>query len=229
MDFAVGPDYSNSGGEDVIFESTKLPVKPPTRKITLDTIPQDESKFIHKSKLEELHSLEPHCITPKEKNRLWNRTSAELFKKLAIKFQADRLKLIKDFPLKTNLPGKDQKKWCKFCLGSKLYNEIYDEPCNEEVEAHLPLLSIVSHLEQDMVKFVLRYLYYWFLAINMNDSIARWVCSILTCLERPVTVRYRKFIKEFKVAIWKRLRACDKRERKRLHFILAILKGDFST
>ncbi|GFU46791.1 hypothetical protein TNCV_1771971 [Trichonephila clavipes] len=123
-----------------------------------------------------------------------NQTLAELFKKRAIKYHVDRAKLIKNSPLKFNLPEKDQKKWCKFCLSSKLYNEIYDEPCNEEVEAHLPLLNIISHLQQDMVKSVLRYLYYWFLAINMNDSIARWVYSILICLERPVIGRYRKFI-----------------------------------
>ncbi|GFY73145.1 gem-associated protein 2 [Trichonephila inaurata madagascariensis] len=149
------------------------------------------------------------------------------FEKRAMQFQADKAMLIKKFPLQFDLPGKDVKKWCKVCLGSEMYNKIYIEPCNEEVEACLPSLSIVSHLQQHMVKSLLKYTCRWFLAINMHESIARWVFSLLMCLERPVDAKFQKFLGVFKNAMRKRLRACDECEGKQLNMMLAILDLSF--
>ncbi|GFQ78693.1 uncharacterized protein TNCT_320151 [Trichonephila clavata] len=225
-------DFLGSYGsdDDKYFVRQALPVEPPTRRITEDTVPQDGFEFIHKSRLEELSSVPPYLLSSVQKKMYWKRVVAQFFEKRAKKLQANRAMLIRKFPLEIDLPGKDEKKWCKLCLGSKLYNEIYkNEPCSEKVVAYFPVLSIVSHLQQDMVKSVLKYLYRWFLAINMNESIACWVYSLFACLERPVGERCQKFIEAFKVAIRKRMKACDdESEGKQLHLILAILDENFS-
>ncbi|GFY68467.1 hypothetical protein TNIN_191891 [Trichonephila inaurata madagascariensis] len=171
--------------------------------------------------------MEPCFFTARQKNMYNYRMAAQDFEKRATRFQNDRALMIKKFPLKFDLPGKDAKEWCKVCLGSKLYNEIYDEPCSEEVEACLPSFSILCHLEQHMVKSLLKYAYRWFLAINMHDSIAKWVYSLLTCLERPVEKKCQKFLEIFKSAMRQRLRACDECEDKQLHMLLAILDLSF--
>ncbi|GFS39162.1 hypothetical protein TNIN_52711 [Trichonephila inaurata madagascariensis] len=179
--------YAVNPKEDENVSPLALDVRRPTRSITLDTYPQDGSELIHLSRLSELYTLPPIFLTARQRKMYRYRVVAQLFEKRVIHFKQNRATLIKKFPLQFDLPGeKDEKEWCKVCLGSKLYNEIYDEPCNEEVEAYHPLLSIVSHLEQRMVKSLLKYLYHWFLAINMHDSIARWIFSLFMCLEDPV-------------------------------------------
>ncbi|GFV00667.1 hypothetical protein TNCV_2950351 [Trichonephila clavipes] len=149
-----------------------------------------------------------------------------------IELPNNKATLIKKFPLQFDLPGKkkEEKEWCNVCLGSKLYNEIYDEPCDEEVEAYHPLLSIVSHLKQPMVKSLLKYLYRWFLAIDMHDSIARWIFSLLMCLEHPINEKCQNLIGDFRHAMIKRLRVCDKAdswECRLLTTIIAILDLNF--
>ncbi|GFU51712.1 uncharacterized protein TNCV_83381 [Trichonephila clavipes] len=225
VDFAVNPKRGID--EEEIFATLALAVQPPARSITLDILPRDGSEFIHLSRLEELYTMDPCFFTARQKKMYKYRIAAQFFEKRATQFQVDKAILIKKFPLEFDLPGKDVKEWCKLCLGSKLYNEIYKEPCNEEVEACFPSLSIVSHLEQHMVKSLLKYAYRWFMAVNMHDSIAQWVFSLLMCLERPVEERCQKFLDVFKNAMRKRLRACDECECKQLNLMLAILDLNF--
>lgn len=220
----------NSGSDDDSphFMKPVLVVERATRRITLDTVPQDGSEFIHKSRLEEELSLKPHEMNERQILKQWAKKKALEFSKYAIKLQNARAYLINKFPLIYDLPGKDEKKWCLFCLGSELYEEIYKEPCGEKVESHSPILSIVTHLQQSMVKAVLKYLYRWFLAIGMNVSIGRWVYSLFTCLEHPVDERCQKFIEVFKVACKKRMKVCgDKTEQDQLHLIFACLDHHF--
>ncbi|GFR25373.1 uncharacterized protein TNCT_464001 [Trichonephila clavata] len=228
MDLLAASDFCSSGDEDPQRAPLAFLIERPTRKITANTVPRDGFEFIHKSRQEDLISGALYMLSPRQKNLVWNRKMADFFKKRAIRLQADEKNLVKNFPLKINLPAKDEKQWCLFCLGSGLYNEVYVEPCDEKVEANLPLLSIVSHLKQDMVKLVLRYLYRWFLIINMNESIALWVYSLLSYLKHPVDARYQSFLNIFKAEIRKRLSTSKKYNYRRLCLILTILNKNFS-
>ncbi|GFY63177.1 hypothetical protein TNIN_250251 [Trichonephila inaurata madagascariensis] len=78
-----------------------------------------------------------------------------------------------------------------------------------------------------MVKSLLKYLHHWFLAINMHDSIARWIFSFFMCLEDPVEKKCQNLIGVFKHAMRKRLRTCGKREGRQLSTIMAILDLNF--
>ncbi|GFU09306.1 uncharacterized protein TNCV_1586941 [Trichonephila clavipes] len=113
-------------------------------------IEEDEKFSPLALKLEEIYSLPPVFFTARQQKMYRYRLVAQLFEKKALHLKENKASLIKKFPLQFDLPGKkEEKKWCKLCLGSKLYNEIYDEPCNDEVEAYHPL-GLSSNPGEDM-------------------------------------------------------------------------------
>ncbi|GFS53490.1 uncharacterized protein NPIL_44581 [Nephila pilipes] len=220
-------DEGNSDDES-FFQTKALFVQSPTRPITLDMIPQDGNEFIHKSRLEENCVVRPNELSERQRLKHHGRKMAHEFIEYAAKLNTDKESLRKKFPLTVELPEKDEKEWCKFCLGSEMYNEIYeDEESFNEKEGHSPLLSIIVHLEQNMVKSVLKFLRRWLKAIGMNKSIGLWLYCLLACLEKPIDQNCLKLITRLKDTCKKQLKICEESEKQQLHIICEIVDRYF--
>ncbi|CAL1288770.1 unnamed protein product [Larinioides sclopetarius] len=128
------------------------------------------------------------------------------------------------------IPEGGIKDWCLFCLGSRLYSKIYGEKRSEkpsEEVGHLPVLSIILHLNQQKVIMILKHLYDWFLHIEMEDSLGMWVYALLACLNIPLDEYSEKFLECFYKNCTIRLKYSDEYEISYLHQISDILKYYF--
>ncbi|GFT00563.1 uncharacterized protein NPIL_323221 [Nephila pilipes] len=224
----------NSSDDESFFRRKALFVQSPTRPITLDTIPLDGHEFIHKSRLEQDRIVRPNKLSEKEKLKHHAREMAREFIEYAEKLNTDKESLREKFPLTVELPEKNERKWCKFCLGSEIYNEIYNEVYeNEEsrnviIEGHSPLLSIIVHLEQKVVKSVLKFLRRWCKAVGMRKSIGMWLYCLLACLEKPIDQNCQKMIARLEDTCKKRLKVCEESEKQQLHVMREIVDLYFS-
>ncbi|GBM82881.1 hypothetical protein AVEN_183738-1 [Araneus ventricosus] len=219
-----------------IQHHTRRPYSVQFQFIDSDTVPLGGNEFNLKSKLKESDvsctQIEELTIEiPQEKEQRHMRQCAiryaEKFSEYAQILKKEKEFLKKKFPRKVKIPEVEITDWCLFCLGSRLYSKIYGEKQSEKPSkevGHLPVLSIIVHLNQHKVLMVLKYLHDWFLNLGMEESLGMWVYALLACLNKPLDEYNEKFLERFHNSCEIHLKDCDEYEMYRLYRISAILE-----
>ncbi|GFT74412.1 uncharacterized protein NPIL_283101 [Nephila pilipes] len=185
-------------------------VKPPTRHIDPNTVPQDGSQYNHISNPREDLAAECTNKDSKGESKLHGEQLACEFSIEAKKLKKSKTTPQQNCPKKIeNFYEKSDKEWCLFLFGSEICAEIYDT-CTEGIEGHLPHSTSILYFSQDEIKVLIKYIYEWFVLIGMKREMSTWLYALFSSLEKPdEDDEFQEFLEEFLIKLKKYTRKYD--------------------
>lgn len=158
----------------------------------------------------------------------WKCQEAIIFGKLVSKLNRKRGTLKKKFPPQEQFPVvKNETEVCLFCIGSELCKNVFPEVNVDHGDTRHPLLSIVLHLTQKELFYVLLYFNKWSLEIGWNHILSRWAYALLACFKKPISDRCSLLLETMYDTCYHEVKVCDQSVKYQLHLLLGILRDHF--